>query len=440
MFKKFTILSAFILACATLFGAIEVKNNIKNNIAKIGEKVEFTAEGVPENSWFELKVNGHRIQFGDFKGEKVSYTPDQECWITFKVEQRPVQGSDEKPQKGENGVVVAPEKMKAATVPPKDLDKFWKNIKKDVEKVSPKDPKLVKAYSLPAKDGKLAVDVYKFEVKVDSGEYGSIDGVVADGYLALPVDKKEKMPIVATFFGAGSYSADPRDAQKFAQEGAIGLSMNPHAIPMDLKDDKNAGTTERSDFIAEKIKPNKVDYRFRGIDKTKDDVYFIGMFKRVYQTLRMGMARPEWDGKNIAVRGFSQGGAQTIVAGYLCPKVTVMAPLCPAMCDNGAPAVLDRHSGWPNWTKASGTEVQLENGKYFDPALMATRINAKMIVGIGLLDNTCAPTAVTAMYNNLKGKVKKSMYMQGIGHGWNNDWTEAETDFILTNIGLKSAK
>ncbi|MBO6102115.1 MAG: acetylxylan esterase [Opitutales bacterium] len=434
MIKRLLLLVSAVCACASPAYSIDVKNSSKNNIAKIGEKVVFTAENVPENSWYELKLNGKRIEFGDFKGEPVSYTPDKECWISFKVEQRPVKGSDAKPQRGENGVVVAPEKMKAATLPPADLDKFWGKIKKEVEKYPAKNPRLEKAYSLPAKDGKYAVDVYKFEVKADGGEYGSNAGVMADGYLALPVGKAEKMPIVATFFGAGSFSADPRDAQKFAQEGAIGISMNPHAIPMGLKGD------ERKAFIDEKINVGGKNYRFRGIEESPADVYFVGMFKRLYQTLRMGMARPEWDGKNIAVRGFSQGGAQTIVAGYLCPKVNVMAPLCPAMCDNGAPAVLDRHSGWPNWTRYGGTEIQLENGRYFDPALMATRIKGKMIVGIGLLDNTCAPTAVTAMFNNLKSRVKKPMYMQGVGHGWNKDWTEAETEFILANTGLKSGK
>ena len=415
----------FALAC---IAEIKIENSAKGNIAKIGEKIVFKISDAPEGSRFELKVNGKQVERGACPAE-FSYTPEKESWVIFTAF-----NPNDKDKNGRikyigNGVVVSPEKIKAATEAPKDLDKFWKKIKLEVEKNSPKDAKLEKLREFPAENGKYAVELYRYQIKVDDGENGSCDGGIADGYMALPIGKKGKMPIVATFFGAGSYSADLRPAVEYAKEGAIGVSMNPHSIPPSLKD------KERQKFIDEVVHQNGITYKMRNKDKTPDEMYFVGMFKRLYQTLRMAMARPEWDGKNLATTGFSQGGAQTIVAAYLCPKVTVIAPLCPAMCDNGAESI-GRRSGWPDWVNNPSQTKELENGRYFDPALMAKFIRAKMYVGIGLCDNTCTPTAVTAMYNNFKGK-KDRLYMQGVGHVWNYDWSKKHKYFILENIGLK---
>lgn len=428
--KKQSLLLALIFACSALFAEFGVSNTAKDNIAKIGETVEFSATDAPEDARFELKQNGKQVMSGTYS-EKISFAAQEPAWLEFKVFAPKIAEGEKKRKEKACGVVVAPEKLKPATTAPKDLDKFWGKYKKEVEKNPPAKAKLTRMREFPADGAPYAAELFRFEVKVDGAEYGSIGGVVADGYIALPVGKTEKMPIVATFYGAGSYSADLRDAVNFAREGAIGISMNPHAISPDLQGD------ERKEYIDSKVHLNggKIQYRNRGITETPDDVYFTGMFKRVYQTLRLAMSRPEWDRKNIAARGFSQGGAQTIVAAYLCPKVSVITPLCPAMCDNGGESI-KRRSGWPDWVHNASMTTQLENGRYFDPALMAPKIKAKMYVGIGLIDNTCSPTAVTSMFNNYAGK-KQKLYMQGVGHGWNDEWSKTEKEFILTNLGLK---
>lgn len=428
--KKSTILLLSIFAYSAIFAEFDVSNSAKENIAKIGETIEFSAADIPKDARFELKQNGKRVSSGQYS-EPVKFTAEVPAWLEFKVFAPKIKEGEKKREEKACGVVVAPEKLKPATTAPKDLDKFWNAYKKEVEKQSPKKAKLTKIRDFNADKSPYGAELYRFEVKVDNAEYGSIGGVVADGYIAIPIGKEEKMPIVATFYGAGSYSADLRDAVNFAKEGAIGISMNPHAISPDLKDEA------RKEYIDNKVHLDggKIPYRNRGITETPQDVYFTGMFKRVYQTLRLAMSRPEWDKRNIAVRGFSQGGAQTIVAAYLCPKVNVITPLCPAMCDNGGESI-KRRSGWPDWVHNETMTTQLENGRYFDPALMASKIKAKMYVGIGLIDNTCSPTAVTSMFNNYAGK-KQKLYMQGVGHGWNDEWSKTEKDFILTNIGLK---
>lgn len=427
MAKNFFVL-LLILVSTLLRAELQIETSLKGEVAPIGKEIRFKAEGAPEGSAYELNVNGKRIYGGTYTGD-VSYTPENSEWITFSVT-APKEEEQEKAFKKEIGFIVGPEKISPASRVPADLEKFWAKAKADVQKFPAGKPTLEKMRDYPAAEGKYAVTLYKFEIKVDGGKYGSTDGVMADGYLAVPTDKKGKLPAVVTFYGAGSFGADPRDALNYAQDGAIGVSMNPHAIPMKLTQ-----KDERDKFIEENVNIGGENYRMRGIKGGPEKVYFVGMFKRVYQTLRMAMAVKEWDGKNLAVRGFSQGGAQALAAAYLCPEVTVAAPLCPALCDNTA-ALIGRRSGWPDWIRQNGTDTEAKNAVYFDPALMAPKIKAKLYLGIGMLDNTCTPTAVSAMYNSYSGP-KSVLYMQGIGHGWNDEWSRTEREFILKNIGLE---
>ena len=425
MTKK--LLTILMLAAAFCLRAeMTLESSPGGEIVKAGQTIEFKGAGVPEGSKYELKAGGRKKEGGLYSGP-VAYTPEDPEWVYFQIT-APKADGEEKPQRREMGVVASPEKIRPVASAPADLDKFWAGVKKEVEKFPAKKPSLVKVRDYPASEGKHAVELYKFEIKVDGGKYGSADGVTADGYLAIPVDKKGKMPAVVTFYGAGSYGADLRDALNYAQDGAIGISMNPHAIPPDLQGE------DRKRFIDEKIHAPENNYRMRGIRETPDKVYFVGMFKRCYQVLRMAMAMKEWDGKNLAVRGFSQGGAQTLVSAYLCPKVTVAAPLCPAMCDSSS-ELAGRRAGWPDWVRQTGTETEAANAPYFDPALMAPKIKAKLYLGMGMVDNTCTPTALYAMYNSYAGP-KRMLRMQGVGHGWNKEWSETEREFILKNVGL----
>lgn len=443
------LLSVFALfASIALFADFDLKSTPSTEVVKKGANIVFEATDIPEGSRFEIKLNSKSVQRGAATEKKFDYTMEEPSWLVVAIEAPKQNPSDrnEKAAKKELGFIASPELITAATTKPADMDKFWAAQKKIVEKFPANKPDLEFVREYPASEGKHAVELYKFKIKVDNGADASCEGGTADGYFAIPTDVKGKIPAVVTFYGAGSYGADMRDALYYAQDGAIGISMNPHSIPTDLV------KQEREDFIKNKVHGGEgKNYNKRGVtdapEKIKakkagaseeinpEKVYFTGMFRRCYQVLRMAMARPEWDGKNLAVRGFSQGGAQTIAAAYLCPKVSVMTPLCPAMCDNGAQTI-GRRSGWPDWVNNPQTPEEIVNvGKYFDPALMAQTIKANMYVGIGMLDNTCTPTAVSAMYNAFAGK-KKYLYMQGIGHGWNKEWEKSEREFILKNVGL----
>jgi cephalosporin-C deacetylase-like acetyl esterase len=57
------------------------------------------------------------------------------------------------------------------------------------------------------------------------------------------------------------------------------------------------------------------------------------MFLRVIAALDILTDRPEWDGRTLITRGTSQGGAQSLAAAALDPRVTLSVAGVSAMCD-----------------------------------------------------------------------------------------------------------
>jgi cephalosporin-C deacetylase-like acetyl esterase len=128
------------------------------------------------------------------------------------------------------------------------------------------------------------------------------------------------------------------------------------------------------------------------------------MFLRLVRAIDFLTAQPEWDGRTLIVHGSSQGGAQSIVAAGLDPRVTFFAAGVPAMCDHTGVAV-GRVNGWPkmvpNLPDGKPAPAILEAARYYDAMNFATRSKAPGIMTVGFIDTTCPPTSVYAAYNAL---------------------------------------
>ncbi len=119
--------------------------------------------------------------------------------------------------------------------------------------------------------------------------------------------------------------------------------------------------------------------------------------------------QPQWDGKNLAVCGGSQGGGQALAAGGLNPKVTVVTAMFPALCDHSG-AAIGRTTGWPHFTRVakdgSYNKKAVEAARYIDAVNFAARIKGKVVMMINYADTTCEPTTCYAAYNNIKTEKK----------------------------------
>ena len=129
------------------------------------------------------------------------------------------------------------------------------------------------------------------------------------------------------------------------------------------------------------------------------------MFLRLVRAIDFLTAQPEWDGCTLIVHGSSQGGAQSIVAAGLDPRVSFFAAGVPAMCDHTGVAV-GRVNGWPKFLANPPAEPApniVEAERNYDAMNFATRARCAGIVTVGFIDTTCPPTSVYAAYNALAG-------------------------------------
>lgn len=271
---------------------------------------------------------------------------------------------------------------------PSDFDAFWTEAKSDLAKI-PLDAKMT---LLPERCTEK-VNVYQVNIQnfaVGSRLYG-----------ILCVPKKEgKYPALLQVPGAGvrQYAGDIANAEK----GIITLQIGIHGIPVNLDPQVYAD-------LGRGILNGYPSYNLD--DKNR---FF---YKRVY----LGCVRandflvslPQYDGKNLAVTGGSQGGALSIVTAALDSRVKWLGAFYPAISDvtgylNG------RAGGWPHYFDKNSRAVndkkeKIETVAYYDVVNFARRLSQPGIYSWGYNDETCPPTSMYAAYNVIKAP--KELYL-----------------------------
>ncbi|MBN2508392.1 MAG: acetylxylan esterase [Verrucomicrobia bacterium] len=279
------------------------------------------------------------------------------------------------------GAAIDPLQIKPSLPVPADFDEFWSAQKTKLAGV-PVNARLTAARWRDT-------NAVCFDLQADAA------GAPVSGYLARPAGAMPKsLPAILTVHGAGVRSANLSTAAAWAGRGMLALDLNAHGLPNGMSE------SYYTNLAATTLK----DYRTRGRE-SRDTVYFRGMFLRLVRAIDCLTAQPEWDGRTLVVHGSSQGGAQSIVAAGLDPRVTFFAAGVPAMCDHTG-VVAGRVNGWPrflaNPPAPPDTNVVLAV-RYYDAMNFATRARCPGMLTVGFIDTTCPPTSVYAAYNALPG-------------------------------------
>ncbi|MDO5581691.1 MAG: acetylxylan esterase [Planctomycetia bacterium] len=268
---------------------------------------------------------------------------------------------------------------------PADFDAFWDRQKAKLAKV----PMKVKMVSVPSSDPKVEC----FNIKVDCA-----GGMPVSGYFAKPKNAKPKsLPIHISFHGAGVRSANKPIG---SGRNHLALDINAHGLENGLPDEyyKKLDQTTLHRYG-----------RLRAEDNADpENCVWYGMVLRLIRALEFMKSQPEWDGKNLAVSGGSQGGFQSLVAAGLDSDVSECNVLVPWFCDVSGAAMNGRLPGSaPKWIAGLG---------YYDAVNHAKRIKAKTNIISALGDYSCAASSQIVLYHCLKAPKTIKMY-QGWTHG-----------------------
>lgn len=315
--------------------------------------------------------------------------------------------SDGKKYRGLSTVAVSPFFINPTIKDPVDFDDFWERSKDELSKI-PVDAKMI---LLPEK---CTEKVNVYQVNLQNYRLGSR----LYGILCIP-KKEGKYPALLQVPGAGvrPYNGDVANAEK----GIITFQIGIHGIPVIMDPavyaDLGNGVLNGYPF-------------YHSDDK---DLFY---FKRVY----LGCIRandfltslPQFDGKNLAVTGGSQGGALSIVTAALDNRVKYLGAYYPALCDLTG-YLFDRAGGWPHYFTKKGNDFNKLTDKvntlsYYDVVNFAKRLKVPGRYTWGFNDETCPPTSMYAAYNGIKAK-KELLLFQETGHWtypeqneWINKW------------------
>lgn len=308
---------------------------------------------------------------------------------------------------------VAPEKLQSATALPEDFDEFWQ---RGIEKFKHASITVVPAENIR----RNGYNVFRLTVALPDKSWSM------DGLLSVP-QAPGKYPAVVSVPGAGPGTVGPVPYVR-TRTPAIELFMNLHNFPMALTSQQQQ---ERYKCYNASF-PEKA-YMYAGADDRGKYTYFyawLALNRAVDHILLMD----EFDGKNLAATGSSQGGGSALALAYLNKRVSCVVANVPAFCDHHG-WKLGRSSGWPHLhDKLQGRADAA--APYFDAANFARFIRVPALISAGYVDTVCPPSSVYAMYNNLPGrKTFYPMYRQG--HVLNREFSDFAAEFLQKEFGEK---
>jgi cephalosporin-C deacetylase-like acetyl esterase len=275
------------------------------------------------------------------------------------------------------GAAFAWERIEPSAPEPSDFDAFWTSKLAELAAV-PADPRLEAVDS-----GVPGVDLWKISM-------GNIRGSRIHGYLARPA-KEGPCPAMLQVQYAGVYPLNKEWSVGPAKNGWMVLNILAHDLPVD----------QPKEFYAEQNDGPLKNYPIQGNDD-RDTSYFLRMYLSCHRAADYLATRPDWNRTTLLVQGGSQGGLQAVVTAALHPAVTTLTANVPAGCDHTG-ALARREPGWPRWVNASGEKRtrQIAASGYYDVVNFARRVRCPALIGLGLVDTTCPPAGVFAMFNQI---------------------------------------
>ncbi len=294
----------------------------------------------------------------------------------------------------------SPELIRPYTQEPKDFKSYWDKAVAD----NAKTPMSYTKEYVPEMSDEVE-DVWLVKLKTDSRHH-------LYGYLLVPKGcAPGSCPVVLTPPGAGVKTIKEVTSRRYYQEnGMVRFVTEIHGLRPTL--DEKDFTDIRSSFSG---------YLEMGLD-SRDNYYMRHVYLALVKCIDFLTSLPEWDGKNVAVMGGSQGGALSLVAAALDSRVTLCVANHPALSDMAAGGA-GKTSGYPHFKSERGlyTEANMRTMSYYDVVNFARYISCPTYLTWGFNDDTCPPTTSYAVWNTLR--CEKESLITPINEHWTSDAT-----------------
>lgn len=300
------------------------------------------------------------------------------------------------------------DKIKPYTQEPQDFRSFWQKNVEELKQVPMSYTKeLYKDYCTDK------IDCYLVKLQIDKMGHSMY------GFLFYPKNAQPgKHPVVLCPPGAGIKTIkDPMRNKYYAENGFVRFEVEIHGLDPRI-------SSETFGEISCAFNDRNGGYLANGLEN-KDIYYMKHVYVGLVRCIDFLTSLPEWDGKNVAVQGGSQGGALAIIAAGLDSRVTQCVANHPALSDMAGYAAKGGTGGYPHFCRQPqilSNKDCLNTLAYFDVVNFARYVKAPTYLTWGYNDVTCPPTTSYAVWNTLK--CTKESLLTPI----NEHWTTAETN------------
>lgn len=300
------------------------------------------------------------------------------------------------------------DKIKPYTQEPQDFRSFWqKNVEELKQLPMSYTKELYKDYCTDK------IDCYLVKLQIDKMGHSMY------GFLFYPKNAQPgKHPVVLCPPGAGIKTIkDPMRNKYYAENGFVRFEVEIHGLDPRI-------SSETFGEISRAFNDRNGGYLANGLEN-KDIYYMKHVYVGLVRCIDFLTSLPEWDGKNVAVQGGSQGGALAIIAAGLDSRVTQCVANHPALSDMAGYAAKGGTGGYPHFCRQPqilSNKDCLNTLAYFDVVNFARYVKAPTYLTWGYNDVTCPPTTSYAVWNTLK--CTKESLLTPI----NEHWTTTETN------------
>lgn len=300
------------------------------------------------------------------------------------------------------------DKIKPYTQEPQNFRSFWQKNVEELKLVPLSYTKeLYKDYCTDK------IDCYLVKLQIDNMGHSMY------GFLFYPKNAQPgKHPVVLCPPGAGIKTIkDPMRNKYYAENGFVRFEVEIHGLDPRI-------SSETFGEISRAFNDRNGGYLANGLEN-KDIYYMKHVYVGLVRCIDFLTSLPEWDGKNVAVQGGSQGGALAIIAAGLDRRVTQCVANHPALSDMAGYAAKGGTGGYPHFCRQPqilSNKDCLNTLAYFDVVNFARYVKAPTYLTWGYNDVTCPPTTSYAVWNTLK--CTKESLLTPI----NEHWTTTETN------------
>lgn len=298
------------------------------------------------------------------------------------------------------------DKIEPFTKEPKDFKAFWDETLKQYQNPVEISRELASEYCTDK------IDCWLVKLRTDREHY-------IYGYLTMPKDaRSRKLPAVMCPPGAGVKTIkEPLRHRYYAENGFIRFEveihgMNPTWSEKDFKDIQQAFASRDNNYLTNGI-------------SSRERYYMRHVYGGMVAALRYLQSLSEYDGRNLAVQGGSQGGALSLITAALCPDVQLCVVNHPALTDMAAYIDKGRTGGYPNWKGGDIlTQQNIETLAYYDVINFCRYVKCPVRMTWGYNDSTCSPTTSYAAWNTLK--CEKEAFITPINEHWTSETMERQ--------------